>query len=746
MKKISKEQIKSVAEICITFVMRLFNTLGNNFVYLILGIFIPFSLFYIGQGQEIVDAFYLEAKSINFLLVIISFYLVFYALWVIPYFGFSFLKFMERVSGLIGYKNREDDLETEKQDVFTKTALYLNRGTENQDEEIKSFPVRYLANLPMMLFLYCIIPWTSMGLKSTSIISILFYFCLVFVILNKTATFYSDKIEKTQIYSRLLKENRNNNFLIFGLILMFTVLFIAWLFWWKISLRFISIIFLFFLLMLNNSFHYKIENYDDTFDKKFFPLKKKYYLGFCILILVFILSFHILSLSGHLHLISPIVVANVLITFTITVFDIFLTTPSIMAKYFYKGEKSNTKYGKLFFLDLVSSIGVLLIFYNLLFNPFSSHPIRAEIGSTDHKRLDLTNYYKKWLIENRITPKDTIILVAGQGGGSRAGAWMLANLDKMKGKNIFAISTVSGSSNGANNFVMKEYLQHQNINPSTNDSTILQKLYSFNYLSESFWGLLFKDNFNGLYDKQKGRNYCHQEDEMNALKSCYPQDERSQSNIQAFLHEDFIDKWYNGSSKKLPLLFLNSATTQAGKRAISAPIILDTNTFVTVIDVYEKFKQRKAGKIFLSHTAVNLSQSFPFTSAYTYLDSVANFIDGGLYENTGTNTLYEIYHHIRSIDTSHIIKLVLVASDDSNNENTDESKSLILTTIGSVASTPFSGHSYYWINKLRKSVHKKDVIVERNLKSILGKDVESVPLGIYLSEKSVGRIVVAGKK
>ena len=102
----------------------------------------------------------------------------------------------------------------------------------------------------------------------------------------------------------------------------------------------------------------------------------------------------------------------------------------------------------------------------------------------------MAQYFDGWIINKNLTCDDTIVLVAGQGGGSRAGAWLSMNLDSMAKKDptfknrLFAMSTVSGSTSGANMLLNKWYLESKGIYPKDDYQSSLQffkSIYSYNY-------------------------------------------------------------------------------------------------------------------------------------------------------------------------------------------------------------------------------------------------------------------------
>jgi hypothetical protein len=381
-----------------------------------------------------------------------------------------------------------------------------------------------------------------------------------------------------------------------------------------------------------------------------------------------------------------------------------------------------------------------LIFYSFIINPFGKHDIRKGHESRlETNRDTLINYYWNWKKHHGINHKDTIYLVSGQGGGSRAAAWTYLNLEKMYEKPIFAISTVSGSSSGANNFIFKKWFDLR-LGVKNQDTNFCGKLYVYNYLSQSIWGLLMKDGLLNRVLNQHDRNYYHQEEERRQLVKAYQSSIRSKDDEKHFiqlLDSDYIEKWQSNRKFDLPLLFTNATTTQTGKRTICSPVQFEPDLFCTALDMYKAFHDTYPYNALLSHTCVNVSQSFPFTSAASYIQSVANFADGAFYENTGSNTLFEIYDYLKRRDPYQKFKIVSINNSRQEAQFTSEHKSEILSTLSTSTTSSLSGHSYYWMKKLELECKLHGDIYEENaLYTKLRKDQE-VALAIYLSNQTM---------
>jgi len=532
--------------------------------------------------------------------------------------------------------------------------------------------------------------------------------------------------------------------------------------------------------LLNNAFYAYIENHSDVNQIKIhYGANKIKYWIFTVLLVGFLLFFSWLTFSDHMHLFSSVIVMNVSFTVFIATIDLWIKTPNDAFKMLekqadvrnavidlnkVKDQQLVSKFSTAYeFFQAVKFVAIFGISFYLFFDAFNKHRVRVEsVSETDkfyssYNRDSLDAYFSRWV--QGIDTSKPIILVAGQGGGSRAGAWMVMNLDSQVTcdssfvKNLFAISTVSGSSSGANMMLNKWSLAQDGIQMETKSNLELaQRLYTYNYLTAATWGMLWSDALRNLVtakDKPaRDRNLYRQYDEGRAFSLCYPDTFRDIASKHFQL--DLMANWDNTISKKrLPLLFLNTATTQAGKRAISAPVFIEPEIFGTAIDLYHKAKHQKTGADTLYNfplvTAVNLSQAFPFVCAYNYVEGVGNMIDGGLYENSGCNTLFEIYQYLVKHHPEFKYKIMLIQNSDNDNKNTDSNSSILWNTITSVAASPFSGHSHYWEQKL--IIEMRDTLSPRYKMDTIEKiypkngcEWTDAPLGILLSKKSVDKL------
>ncbi|MBK9729672.1 MAG: hypothetical protein IPO86_16340 [Saprospiraceae bacterium] len=639
----------------------------------------------------------------------------------------------------------------------------LNKLASNANYSVDGnilYPIRNFANIPLLVFIYLVseqLIRREADLFSNSFnlgnAFLLFIFLLISLYIGHATR---GDIKQTIYKIRAFRKT--------GILGHVIIIFIAAIFW-KIGsyFQFISIVFMFLLFLWNNCYHYAIErvkealeDIDKIQDYNDSDIKYKFFL---IILIFLLIAFALSTKLDKLNHISPLIILNVCFSFYIALVDLLFNTPSeifeIQAKNEKETENPNTREQSAWavIFRFLKVVALFFAIYLIFVDSLSSHRIRKERISAQEfrdfgNRENLIKYYYDWKSVNICD--DAIYLIAAQGGGSKAGAWVGMNLDYMFQsdtcllRKIFAISTVSGGTSGINMLLTKWYLNDYKIVPREGiNMDIYSSIYGFNYLSSSLWGLLISDGIRIFLDKKRDydrdRNYYHQLEELVAIKKCYH--DSSSNQLDTLLNGDFMLKWNDPNYKyRTPLHFINTATTQAGKRAIVSPVIVDSSIFNTSIDFYDKFRSKNCNQCnYFSLpmvTAVKLSQSFPFSSSYNYVDGVGNMIDGGLYENSGCNTIYEIYTALKNCDKYQKFVIFSIQCSDNDNCNTDPVNSVFVNTISSAASTPFSGHSHYWEQKLKLEVDRNNDSF-RLIYPVKNGVFVDVPLGIALSKSSI---------
>ena len=337
-----------------------------------------------------------------------------------------------------------------------------------------------------------------------------------------------------------------------------------------------------------------------------------------------------------------------------------------------------------FFIVVIVVIYLSSSKINLNLNHYTLDTITDSSVLKGAQRLDFENRYadlKRKIDSNETGKPYPIILISGEGGGSRAAVWFSQNLINFdyhtRGKfrdHIFSISTVSGSSVGLGGlFTFWELSDKNNI-----DSGWLElpsKIYANNFVGSSVKGMLLTDLWKSIipFAKFEGdRNSTLQDEESFytqlaareirekttlSVKTSIPNDER-------LLSKDFMNFFYRREGDSLvfkdrPMVFINSCRSNDGRRGIISPVKLTDDVFNDAIDIggylYEDsicdYKNNKLGTCFKRNLsfgqACNLSELFPLFSAPAYIDSLGSFVDGGYHENSGLKTTLDVYLNLK---------------------------------------------------------------------------------------------------
>lgn len=337
-----------------------------------------------------------------------------------------------------------------------------------------------------------------------------------------------------------------------------------------------------------------------------------------------------------------------------------------------------------------------------------------------------------------------IILVSGEGGGSRAGFWLSQNLINFdfytSGKfreHIFSISTVSGSSVGLSTaFTFWDMTNGQ----SKIDSNWLEfplEVYSNNFVGSSIKGLLLTDLWKSLIPwgrYETDRNSFLQDEESyytqlaarRVLKQAAPGEEPHIARDQRVLCRDFMNFFYDTSGGKLhfndrPLVFINTCRSNDGRRGIISPIKLTDSVFNDAIDIagyiYENSMCHHTDKKICDEhrrnislgQACNLSELFPGFSAPAYIDSLGSFVDGGYHENSGLKTTLDVYTSLTKAlekdklqDACEIYIMYFKNGSGEKNLYKGIKSELPLTLpLKALTSQPFEGSASYFEEKAR---------------------------------------------
>lgn len=302
-------------------------------------------------------------------------------------------------------------------------------------------------------------------------------------------------------------------------------------------------------------------------------------------------------------------------------------------------------------------------------------------------RIPLDSAIIKRIKADSDSSKGPIILVLGQGGGSRAGATMfdaLSGLDTAGyGENIFAIISISGSSNGAgfylntkiNKAKKDSLIQERNLKTGKDSSMVVSKakiLYHHDYITASLFKMLYTDfvfsEFPRLkiFEKRKNRNEQLIADE--AKRSKVVTENNSTSVLEAPWSKIYPDR----DTAALPLFFPVTYNVSRGSKGVSSPYAFNipVSSPGTYYSLYDSLS--KTGKELTLGQSIALSEMFPFISASATVKTgpctYENFMDGGVYDNMAYEVAHDIYNAVSKARGAHASKRPIVIIAVQNGE------------------------------------------------------------------------------
>ncbi|MFZ1705465.1 MAG: hypothetical protein WAT79_14045 [Saprospiraceae bacterium] len=409
--------------------------------------------------------------------------------------------------------------------------------------------------------------------------------------------------------------------------------------------------------------------------------------------------------------------------------------------------------------------GLVLLFCYLHYPESKPHSVylvdKSEIG----ERPKLDDYMKKWFAHKDslyaikcpsgdCTPMP-IYLIAGEGGGSRAGLWystFILEMDKLMNgsfsKQTFATSTISGSSVGAS-LLSKWYRVAKDLNmdrlKDKRTDALAIHFFTNNFVSGSVFDLFFQDVVRRLNYKpsRSGRNLRVQQEEnaafIKAMNNrttkfmdmiCPVEGMRGDKYVidkQKVANYHFLpiqDLWLNKDSSyilDIPLNFFNTTHMPTGRQYSIAPVSFCFDSYMDgSLDLIKLLQDTNCNfnKNFdlALGTANNMSELFPFFSAYSYVDGLGHFMDGGGCDNSGAKTLQFIYQklhqYLSTKDSNYIkrypIEVIYISNgnpdDPQDVDNRKKPKNQILSLLGQAYAQPFKTITVEAIYGLQKKV------------------------------------------
>lgn len=737
----------------------IFDTLKDNGFFILLAVLFPVLLYKFGAGQEIIlDLTSQQRNNTNFF-VVASFLFLELCIWCVPTLSIHIFIWLTRIS------------ENRKLPILDKLLdLYNAKPKSNQIKKIFQVPVRYIAVLPWIIFICSMA--NVFYEKKVMIIIIIFLIGTI-----KCLDCYTSAITKSFDTTFLqLKKYWEIIFLLLVLIVEYVIFLL------NKNSQYDSVIFsaniigvllsyVFFLVKENS------EDFPDGDRRKMLMIHlKTFYMHILLLSIAIGTMFYyfIKQVNGTLYEVSPITIATMIMGFYILIIELLITSQILLTNLTMYGFGDRRLRFRIYRL-LIFCFSFLWIF--LIFRSTNPHAITKTQVKEQEKsfiRQDLYTHFSQWYQSSERSKQGDsleVYMVSGQGGGSRAGYWFMSSMFELNTfhtdfyNNLYSISTVSGSSSGAEMFLAsKEYYK---IRDPKCQRELANAIYRRNYLSGALYGLLIGDFLESITGRlgmsERDRNYYFQQEELAAFEDAMRRIDKSKehrgSSVKDFFNRDFMYH-YNQQDKKykMPLFFINSTIVENGKKAVFSPVELNTpihtinykgqNDYALLTyfeDAYGIFRKCdwSFNKELPMSACVNTSQSFPLINAYSYLHGVGRLADGGLFENSGTSTTVEIYSALKKYVSRNKLPVKFTLITILNGEIDDEQavdfkRASILNTLTVISKNPFTGHELMAL----KQLHKQVVILneDHNDKLFTIKPTGKYNLSRILSERTLKKM------
>jgi hypothetical protein len=325
--------------------------------------------------------------------------------------------------------------------------------------------------------------------------------------------------------------------------------------------------------------------------------------------------------------------------------------------------------------------GLIVVILIILFSLFNDNTSLNYLNNKNvKKRLKVDVAFDAWL--NRKRPawealhgnKDMpVIMIATQGGGIRGLSWTTRVFNYLDTaypgflNQTFVISGVSGGGVGATAYLSWLRDRQLGIDPIPGYEH-LDGFTKRDHLSTLTASFAFGDNFQrflpvpiSALERSKMLGFTWNK----YYKECVGHDSFSKS---------FLEMWYPGKgfNYNLPSLMLNGTLAENGQRVITSNLDVAASTwFADDIDFFN-FTRRDINRSF---AALNCSR-FPFITSGGLMEGggtrKGHIVDGGYRENTGLQTLFNVFCTVRErIRKETGLRLVVIYLQNGSDERDD---------------------------------------------------------------------------
>jgi len=280
--------------------------------------------------------------------------------------------------------------------------------------------------------------------------------------------------------------------------------------------------------------------------------------------------------------------------------------------------------------------------------------------ATSNDRPGLATAFERWKQAQPYGPRKALVLVAAQGGASRAGFWTastLAHLDQMTGgefaRHAFLVNSVSGGSVGSLGFAAALKAA-----PEKPDYENLLAFVARDALSPALSGLAFTDL------AQRFVPFAMFPDRAENLERSWEAAWReTHARGGDLIGGPFLALAPRAGERWRPFLMVQGASERTGVRLLTSAIRLDTE------EVDAQDFETTLGHDVAASTAIHNGARFPLVSpAGTFVDHgvTDHIVDGGYYDNSGAEAIREIALALRKLPDGKdlVIVKLLIGFDD----------------------------------------------------------------------------------
>jgi hypothetical protein len=374
----------------------------------------------------------------------------------------------------------------------------------------------------------------------------------------------------------------------------------------------------------------------------------------------------------------------------------------------------------------------------------NDHPIRTYVPMNDARSLSLQDHFKAWLSTvsrdstYRIGPqkKIPVVFVAAEGGALRTGAFTAMMLAKLSdsfpsfNKYIYCYSGVSGGAVGSGFYqaLWIDHYIHQRHNLTYAQAT--DTFFKTDFLASVTGKLVFGEIINYFIPWHINRL-----DRAIALEQSWENGWQKIDDSINIFRERFQK---SVPSAIVPALFINTTEAESGMQCIWSNVSLPDIPFNKQRDLASRLHREIAYS-----TAINLSSRFPLISPGAAIDfnerEKKHYVDGGYFENTGSETLFQVLKALPLKDLPikpYVLQFNFGSNDSTIKESSIRSFSEIMEIIGGIYNTR-SGRSDIAQYYLAQYVDSLDgVFIPLYLKP----KTKKIPLNWMLSNTAVNRL------